>query len=261
MRLLFIGDVVGRAGRNMLSEHLGSLIDRHAADFVVVNGENAAGGFGLTDDVVRAFRKLGVHAITSGNHIWDKREFYPSLNRFEDVLRPGNYPPGAPGRGAGVYETSAGIRVGVINLQGRVFMDTLDCPFRTADALVDSLSNETDLIFVDFHAEATSEKMALAHYLDGRVAAVIGTHTHVPTADEHILPGGTAYQSDAGMTGSRDSVIGVRKDVAVEKFLSQLPARFEVAKKDPILCGVLLTVDENSGHSTAIERIQVGPGK
>ncbi len=255
MKLLFVGDVVGRAGRNILSERLGGLIDRFAVDFVVVNGENAAGGFGLTADIVRDFRKLGVHVITSGNHIWDKKEFYPSLNRFEDVLRPGNYPPGAPGRGCGVYETSAGIRVGVINLQGRVFMGELDCPFRVADTFLEQLRPVVDVIFVDFHAEATSEKMALAHYLDGRVAAVIGTHTHVPTADEHILPGGTAYQSDAGMTGSRDSVIGVRKEIAVEKFITQLPARFETAKKDPILCATLIDIDEVSGKSRALERI------
>ncbi|MDY0212019.1 MAG: TIGR00282 family metallophosphoesterase [Desulfuromonadaceae bacterium] len=255
MKLLFVGDVVGRAGRNILSERLGGLIDRFAVDFVIVNGENAAGGFGLTDDVVREFRKLGVHVITSGNHIWDKKEFYPSLNRFEDVLRPGNYPLGAPGRGYGAYETSAGIRVGVVNLQGRVFMGELDCPFRVADMLLEKLRPVVDVIFVDFHAEATSEKMALAHYLDGRVAAVIGTHTHVPTADEHILPGGTAYQSDAGMTGSRDSVIGVRKEIAVEKFITQLPARFEVAKKDPILCATLIDIDEASGKSRAIERV------
>jgi hypothetical protein len=261
VKLLFVGDVVGRAGRNMLSTHLGRLIDTCAVDFVVVNGENAAGGFGLTDDVVRSFRKLGVHVITSGNHIWDKKEFYSSLNRFADVLRPGNYPPGAPGRGAGAYETSAGIRVGVINLQGRVFMNDIDCPFRIADELIEKLRPETDLIFIDFHAEATSEKMAFAHYVDGRVAAVIGTHTHVPTADEQILPGGTGYQSDAGMTGSRDSVIGVRKDVAVEKFVTQLPARFEVAKKDPILCGVLLDINENTGLCEGIERIQRGPDK
>jgi metallophosphoesterase (TIGR00282 family) len=255
MKLLFVGDVVGRAGRNILSERLGSLIDRYAVDFVVVNGENAAGGFGLTDDVVRDFRKLGVHVITSGNHIWDKKEFYPSLDRFDDVLRPGNYPQGAPGRGCGAYETSAGIRVGVMNLQGRVFMGELDCPFRVADALLEQLRPAVDVIFVDFHAEATSEKMALGHYLDGRVAAVIGTHTHVPTADEHILSGGTAYQSDAGMTGSRDSVIGVRKEIAVEKFLTQLPARFEVAKKDPILCATLIDIDESNGKARTIERI------
>ncbi|MDY0291045.1 MAG: TIGR00282 family metallophosphoesterase [Desulfuromonadaceae bacterium] len=261
MKLLFIGDVVGRAGRNMLSAHLERLVDSYSVDFVVVNGENAAGGFGLTDDIVRSFRKLGVHVITSGNHIWDKREFYPSLDRFEDVLRPGNYPLGAPGRGFGVYETNVGTRVGVINLQGRVFMGELDCPFRTADTFLEQMASGVDVIFVDFHAEATSEKMALAHYLDGRVAAVIGTHTHVPTADEHILPGGTGYQSDAGMTGSRDSVIGVRKDIAVEKFVTQLPARFETAKKDPILSGVLLSINETTGLCEAIERIQRGPDK
>lgn len=255
MKLLFVGDVVGRAGRQILSRCLDRLVDRHAVDFVVVNGENAAGGFGLTEDVVREFRKLGVHVITSGNHIWDKREFAAQLDRFDDVLRPGNYPEGAPGRGFGLYETCAGIKVGVINLEGRVFMNNLDCPFRLADQYLESKPEDVHVVLVDFHAEATSEKMALAHYLDGRVSAVVGTHTHVPTADEHILPSGTAYQTDVGMTGSRDSVIGIRKEIAVEKFVTQMPARFEVAKKDPILCAVLIDIDESTGRARRVERI------
>ncbi|MBN2644173.1 MAG: TIGR00282 family metallophosphoesterase [Desulfuromonadaceae bacterium] len=257
VNLLFVGDVVGRAGRQILGQQLDRLVDQHAVDFIVVNGENAAGGFGLTMEVVREFRKLGVHAITTGNHIWDKREFIPELDRCPDVLRPGNYPDGTPGRGCAVFETNTGIRVAVINLEGRVFMSTLECPFRKADAYLEELAGKADVVFVDFHAEATSEKMALAHYLDGRVSALIGTHTHVPTADAHILPAGTAYQTDAGMTGSRDSVIGIRKEIAVEKFVTQLPARFEVAKKDPMLCAVLVAIDESTGLASAIERIMV----
>lgn len=255
MKILFVGDVAGRAGRQILSRKLDRLVDRHSVDFVIVNGENAAGGFGLTDDVVREFRKLGVHVITSGNHIWDKREFAASLDRYDDVLRPGNYPEGAPGRGLGIYETNVGTKIAVINLEGRVFMNALDCPFRKADSYLEQLPADVSVVLVDFHAEATSEKMALGHYLDGRVSAVVGTHTHVPTADEHLLPGGTAYQSDVGMTGSRDSVIGIRKEIAVEKFVTQLPARFEVAKKDPILCAVLIEVDESTGRATHIERV------
>lgn len=255
MKILFIGDIVGRAGRNILSRNLDRLVDQHAVDFIIINGENAAGGFGLTDGIVKEFRKLGVHVITSGNHIWDKKEFISSLDRHDDVLRPGNYPPGTPGRGMGIYETNIGTKIAVINLEGRVFMNTLDCPFRMADSYLEQLGDDVAVIFVDFHAEASSEKMALAHYLDGRVSVVIGTHTHVPTADEQILPGGTAYQTDAGMTGSRDSVIGIRKEIAMEKFVTQLPARFEVAKKNPVLCGVLIDVDETTGHATSIERV------
>lgn len=255
MKILFIGDVVGRAGRQILSQNIDRLVGDHEIDFLIVNGENAAGGFGLTDEIVREFRKLGVHVITSGNHIWDKRDFVPSLDRHEDVLRPGNYPAGTPGRGLGLYETNIGTKVAVMNLEGRVFMNSLDCPFRAADAYLEQLADDVSVVFVDFHAEATSEKMALGHYLDGRVSAVVGTHTHVPTADEQILPGGTAYQTDAGMTGSRDSVIGIRKEIAVEKFVTQLPARFEVAKKNPVLCGVVIDVDDTTGRARSIERV------
>ncbi|MDY0190542.1 MAG: TIGR00282 family metallophosphoesterase [Desulfuromonas sp.] len=255
MKILFVGDIVGRAGRQMLAQNLDKLVDQHNVDFVIVNGENSAGGFGLTDEIVRELRKLGVNVITSGNHIWDKKEFIPSLNRHEDVLRPGNYPPGSPGRGLGIYSSNVGTKIAVINLEGRVFMNSLDCPFRAADEYLGQLPEDVAVVFVDFHAEASSEKMAFANYLDGRVSAVIGTHTHVPTADERILPGGTAYQTDAGMTGSRDSVIGVRKEIAIEKFVTQMPARFEVAKKDPVLCGVLIDVDDSTGRAQKIERV------
>jgi len=255
LKILFVGDVVGRTGRNALSIRLGRLVDRHEVDLVVVNGENAAAGFGLTLDIVREFFDLGVDVITSGNHIWDKKEIFEHLDREPRLLRPANYPPGLPGRGSGVYSTSAGIPVGVVNLEGRVFMNNLECPFRCADALIDDLRRQTPIILVDFHAEATSEKVAMGHYLNGRVSAVVGTHTHVQTADEQILSGGTAYLTDAGMTGSLDAVIGIRKELAIERFLTQLPVRFEVAKKDPVLCGVLFTIDEETGRAQAVQRI------
>ncbi|HEY7745914.1 MAG TPA: TIGR00282 family metallophosphoesterase [Desulfuromonadales bacterium] len=260
MKILFIGDIVGRAGRLALVSRLDRLIDLHNVDLVVANGENAAAGFGLTPDIARELFDLGVNVITSGNHIWDKKEIYPWLDSRPNLLRPANYPEGAPGHGVGVFSTSAGIKVGVLNLEGRVFMNALECPFRTADALVEDLRRHTSIILVDFHAEATSEKVALGHYLDGRVSAVVGTHTHVQTADERVLPGGTAYLTDAGMTGSRDAVIGIRKELALERFLTQLPVRFEVAKKDAVLCGVLFTVDEATGRATGVERILVEAG-
>lgn len=255
MKILFIGDVIGRPGRQALSRRLGSLIDRHQVDLVVANGENAAAGFGLTFDVARELFDCGVDVLTSGNHIWDKREIYPHLEDQPRLLRPANYPD-APGRGAGIFTTSAGLKVGVLNLEGRIFMNPLLCPFRTADALVEELRKQTRLILVDFHAEATSEKMAFAHYLDGRVSAVVGTHTHVQTADEQILPGGTAYLTDAGMTGAADSVIGMSKEIAIEKFLTQLPIRFDVAKKAPMINGVLFHIAEETGQAVAVERVR-----
>jgi 2',3'-cyclic-nucleotide 2'-phosphodiesterase len=255
LKILFIGDVVGRPGRQILSERLDRLIDLHQVDFVIVNAENAAAGFGLTPDIANELLDLPVDVLTTGNHVWDKKELFPYLERQERLLRPANYPPGLPGSGSCIYATSAGLPVAVLNLEGRVFMNNLDCPFRAADALVEELRRHTPVIFVDFHAEATSEKAALGCYLDGRVSAVVGTHTHVQTADERILPGGTAYMTDAGMTGSLDAVIGIRKELAIERFLTQLPVRFEVAKKDPVLCGVLVTVDEQSGRALAVQRI------
>ncbi|MBE0597982.1 MAG: TIGR00282 family metallophosphoesterase [Desulfuromonadales bacterium] len=255
MNILFIGDIVGRVGRQALAARLDRLVDRHQVDLVVVNGENAAAGFGLTVDTAREIFNLGVHVITTGNHVWDKKEIFDYLDAESRLLRPANYPPGLPGRGSGIFTTSAGLEVGVINLEGRAFMSNLECPFRHADRLVEELRRRTPIILVDFHAEATSEKTAFGHYLDGRVSAVVGTHTHVQTADERLLPGGTAYLTDAGMTGSRDSVIGIRKELAIERFLTQLPVRFEVAKKEPVLCGVLFTIDEASGRATGVERI------
>jgi hypothetical protein len=257
LKLLFVGDIVGRPGRYALTHALGRLVDRHCVDLVIANGENAAAGFGLTAEVAREIFDAGVDVITSGNHIWDKKEIFAFFDREPRLLRPANYPPGLPGKGGGVFKTAGGVPIGVINLEGRAFMNNLDCPFRAADALIDEISAQAKIIFVDFHAETTSEKISLGYYLDGRISALIGTHTHVQTADERILPGGSAYLTDVGMTGSRDSVIGIRKEEAIERFLTQLPIRFEVAKKDPWLCAVLVTIDEKSGKAQAIERIQV----
>lgn len=255
MNILFIGDIVGRPGRHAVASCLHQVVDAWQIDLVLANGENAAAGFGLTAAIALELFEMGIDFMTTGNHIWDKREVYDYLEREPRLLRPANYPPGLPGRGVGFCTTAAGCKVGILNLEGRVFMNNLDCPFRVADRELDQLRRETAVILVDFHAEATSEKMALGYYLDGRVSAVIGTHTHVQTADEQILGGGTAYISDAGMTGSRDAVIGMRKELAMEKFLTQLPVRFEVAKKDAALCGVVVTVDEQSGRASAIRRI------
>ena len=256
MRLLFIGDVVGRAGRRTLTDHLNHLIDHHLIDLVVANGENAAAGYGLTAPVLRELFDAGVDVVTSGNHIWDKKEIMPILDREPRLLRPANYPPGLPGVGQGIYETAAGIKVGIMNLEGRVFMKNLDCPFRAADALIDDLKKTTPIIFVDFHAEATSEKQALGFYLEGEVSAVIGTHTHVQTSDEKILPKGTAYITDVGMTGSYVSIIGMRKKEVLERFITQIPIRFKVAHEEPWINGVWVEIEENTGRALGIERIK-----
>lgn len=260
VNILFIGDIVGKPGRQAVSRELHRLVDRYRVDLVIANGENAAGGFGLTVETAKELFGQGVHLFTSGNHIWDKKDAIEFITREERLVRPANYPAGAPGKGSVVVRTAGGVKVGVLNLEGRVFMNNLECPFRTADSEVERLIRETPVILVDFHAEATSEKSALGWYLDGRVSAVIGTHTHVQTADERILPGGTAYLTDAGMTGAFDSVIGVRKDEPIQKFLTQLPAKFEVAKKDIRLNGVVIVIDEGSGKAMSMERINVDCG-
>jgi 2',3'-cyclic-nucleotide 2'-phosphodiesterase len=257
VKVLFIADIVGKPGRQAVSQELHRLVDRHGIDFVVANGENAAGGFGLTEEVAGELFAYGIQVITSGNHIWDKKESVDFIKREERVLRPANYPQGAPGRGSVVAQTASGIPIGVLNLEGRVFMNALDCPFRVAEREIASLKEITPVVLVDFHAEATSEKLALGWHLDGTVSAVLGTHTHVQTADERILPGGAAYISDVGMTGSFDSVIGIRKELAVEKFLTQLPVRFEVAKKDIRINCVVIAIDENDGKALTIERLSV----
>jgi len=257
LKILFIGDIVGRPGRQLVRDALPRLVDQHTIDLVIANAENAAAGFGLTPDVVAELFGTGVDVMTTGNHVWDKRDGLVCLEQEPALLRPANYPPGAPGHGVGVYETAGGLPVAVVNLQGRVFMGELDCPFRKADEILDHLGPEQKIIFVDFHAEATSEKGALGAYLDGRVSAVVGTHTHVQTADERVLPGGTAFISDVGMTGARDSVIGIRKELSVQRFMTQMPVRYEIAKNDPMLCAVVIDVDEATGVARQIERVMV----
>ncbi len=256
MNLLFVGDVVGSPGRRALQEALESLIDKRRIDFTIVNIENAAGGFGLTVELFQELSKMPIDVFSSGNHIWDKKEIYDSLNASDRLLRPANYPPGNPGRGAAVHATASGIPVGVLNLQGQVFMPAnADSPFRVADEELARM--KARVILVDMHAEATSEKMAMGWYLDGRVSAVVGTHTHVPTADETIRPGGTAYVTDVGMTGAYEGIIGFTKDRIIEKFLSQTPRSFETAKRDIRLSGAVIGVDEETGKATSIERVQV----
>ena len=259
MNLLFIGDVNGRAGRNLVREHLDRLVDRHRVDYAVANVENTADGFGITPALAAELEGLGLHVMTSGNHIWDKIEILPYIEEHRTLLRPHNYPIGSPGTGVHLGATAGGVPVAVVNLMGRVFMNALDCPFRTADRILQELKDRCRVVLVDFHAEATSEKVAMGWYLDGRVSAVIGTHTHVQTADERVLPGGTAVITDVGMTGSRDSVIGVEKELAIRRFLQQMPVRFTSAKKNPRLCGVVVDIDESTGKARGIERLDV-PG-
>ena len=257
VNILFIGDIVGKPGRQAVSRDLHRLVDRYSVDVVIANGENASGGFGLTAETARELFSCGIHLFTSGNHIWDKKEALEYLKKEERIIRPANYPEGAPGKGSTIVVTPGGRKIGVVNVEGRVFMNALDCPFKAADREIAALSELTNIILVDFHAEATSEKSALGWYLDGRVSAVVGTHTHVQTADERVLPSGTAYISDVGMTGAFDSVIGVRKEEPIYKFLTQLPAKFEVAKKDLRLNGVVLIIDDTSGKALGIERVNI----
>ena len=261
MRILFVGDVIGKPGRRVLARLLPRLVDERRTDYVVVNVENAAGGFGVTPDVLSELAELPIDCMTTGNHVWDKKEAAALLELEPRLLRPANYPAGNPGRGLHVGETSGGVRVATINLEGQVFMRQLDSPFRAADALLGGLDPDVRVILVDFHAEATSEKQALGRHLDGRVSAVVGTHTHVPTADERVLPGGTAFLTDAGMTGPYDGVIGFRADRVLERFLLQTPTSFEVAKRDVRLAGALIDVDESTGRATAIERLLIPDGE
>jgi len=257
MKLLFVGDVIGKPGRRALQNLLPRLVDHHRIDYVVVNVENSAGGFGVTPDVLAEIADLPIDCYTSGNHIWDKKEGVEMMSREKRLLRPANYPDGNPGHGVYIGETAGGIKVATINLEGRVYMSNLDSPFLVADRLLQQLDPRIKVIFVDFHAEVTSEKQALAFYLDGRVSAVIGTHTHVPTADERILPNGTALQTDAGMTGPYESVIGMRFDKVLKRFLLQTHASFEVAKRDVRLAGAVVDIDEETGKARGIERLLV----
>ena len=256
VRVLFIGDVVGKPGRKAVCEQLDSLVDRLKLDMVAANAENAAGGFGITRETASELFEAGVHVLTTGNHVWDKKEGETLLGESRYLIRPANFPPGVPGSGWCLFTTAAGVKVGVINLSGRVFMDSLDCPFRCADALVAELRQQTPCIVVDFHAEATSEKRAMGIYLDGRVSALLGTHTHVTTADERVQTGGTAYISDVGMTGNEDSsVIGIDFPAARHRFLTGMPSRFDLSKGEPTLNGVVVTIDSGTGRALSIERV------
>ncbi len=263
IRLLFVGDVMGGPGRRAVQAHLESLVDRERVDFVVANVENLAGGFGITAAVLAEIDHLPIDVLTTGNHVWDKKEGVPLLDAHPSLLRPANYPAGNPGRGWCVEETAAGVPVGVVNLQGQAMMPPIDNPFRRADeVLLEMRAARPDLkvVLVDMHAEATSEKQAMGWYLDGRVTAVLGTHTHVPTADERILPAGTALQTDVGMTGPYESIIGMRPEKVLERFLYNTPRPFEPAKRGVELRGALVDADEATGRALAIRRVRLeGP--
>jgi metallophosphoesterase (TIGR00282 family) len=258
MNILFIGDIVGSPGREAVKGLLPKLKNEHQLDFVIANAENAAGGSGITAKVAQDLFESGVDVLTSGDHIWKKKEIFELIKQEERILRPVNFPEGAPGRGFAVFKTKGEKKIGVINVNGRVFMEALESPFKTALKAQEILSRETKIIIVDIHAEATSEKVALGWYLDGKVSALLGTHTHVQTADEKILPQGSAYITDVGMTGPQRSVIGRRIEDVLEKFLTAVPVRFEVAQDDIQLQGVVIRIDEHSGKADSILRIQKG---
>lgn len=257
MKVLFIGDIVGKVGRLAVKALLPNLISRYKIDLVVANGENIAGGFGITEKTASELFSFNIQIITTGNHIWDKKEAVSYITKEDRILRPLNYPPGVPGSGSIVFNLPGKGKVAVMNVSGRVFMNTLDCPFRTSKNELEKLRESTNIILVDFHAEATSEKIAYGYYLDGLVSAVVGTHTHVQTADEKILPGGTAYITDVGMTGPQTSVIGIEKDEIIERFLYLMPRKYDVASGASILSAVVIEIDEKSGKATAIQRLQL----
>jgi metallophosphoesterase (TIGR00282 family) len=257
MKILFIGDIVGKPGRQAIQEILERIIADYEIEFTIANGENAAGGMGVTPSIAIEILNQGVDVLTSGNHIWAKKEIYPFLDEEARILRPANYPPNVPGRGSGVFHSGTGQKVAVLNLEGRVFMKHLDCPFRVGEREIALLKKETHIIFVDFHAEATSEKIAMGWFLNGKVSAVLGTHTHVQTNDEKILDEGTAYITDVGMTGPLASVIGIRKQVALERFLTQIPWKFDVAADEIELQGVIVDIDSETGRAKDIKKIRV----
>ncbi|MBV9670319.1 MAG: TIGR00282 family metallophosphoesterase [Acidobacteriales bacterium] len=255
MNILHIGDIFASGGRAIVADHLNRLIAEHRVDLAIANAENSAGGFGITPLIAEELLALGLDVLTGGNHSFDKREIHDYLDHQPRLLRPANYPPGLPGSGVFTAKARNGVPYAVLNLQGRAHMPNIDCPFRKADELLAALDPAIKVRFVDFHAELTSEKTAMGWYLDGRVTAVIGTHTHVPTADSRILPGGTAYQTDSGMTGPHDSVIGVDKETIIRRFITGLAGRMEAARHGIELNGVLIQLDKNSGKATGIQRI------
>jgi metallophosphoesterase (TIGR00282 family) len=257
MRILFVGDIFGKPGREIARRAVPALIERESLDYVIANVENSAAGFGVTGDIAETILGYGVDAMTTGNHVWDKKEVLDYIPRQAKLLRPGNFPAGTPGRGSYVGRTRTGEPVGVLNLMGRIFMSPLDDPFALALKEVEQLKARARVIFVDFHAEATSEKKAMGWHLDGRVTAVAGTHTHVQTADERVLPKGTAYITDAGMTGPHDSIIGVTIEAALSRFVSGMPSKFEAASGGARLNAVIVTADPATGKATAIERVNL----
>jgi metallophosphoesterase (TIGR00282 family) len=255
MNILFIGDIFASGGRGIVADHLNDLITQHKIDLAIANAENSAGGFGITPLIAEELLSLGLDVLTGGNHSFDKREIHDYMDTQPRLLRPANYPNGLPGKGLFTAKARNGAPYAVLNLQGRAHMSSIDCPFRKADELLAGLDASIKIRFVDFHAELTSEKVAMGWYLDGRATAMVGTHTHVPTADARVLPGGTAYQTDAGMTGPYNSVIGVDKDIIVRRFLTGLAGRMEAATHGVELHGVIVTADENTGKATAIKRV------
>ena len=255
INVLFIADIVGKPGLKTVTKHINEIKHKHHINFCVANGENAAGGKGITDKIAREYFELGIDVITSGNHIFEKSNIFKHLGDEKRLLRPLNYPSTNPGHGTYITTLVDQTKIGVINLQGRTFMYPIDCPFRTISDELNKMSQVTRIIIVDFHAEATAEKMAMGWYLDGKVSAVIGTHTHIQTADERILNKGTGYITDAGMTGPYDSVIGLRKEIAIRRFINQTPSFYQVADSDNRFCGVVLKIDKNTGKTLHIERI------
>lgn len=259
MNILFLGDIFGNPGRLCVSKELTNIVIQNNINVVIANGENTAGGIGINPGICDTLLKLGIDVITTGNHIYKKKEIYDYINNEPRLLKPANFPPGTPGNGYYIFsnQNTKGKKIAVANICGRVFIENLDCPFRVMDEILEIIRAETKIIIVDFHAEVTSEKVAMGWYLDGRVSAVIGTHTHIQTADERILPKGTAYITDAGMVGPRDSVIGVRKELVLERFLKMMPQKFIVASDDNWISGVVIQIDEGTGKSISIQRLNL----
>jgi metallophosphoesterase (TIGR00282 family) len=255
IKIFFIGDIVGRPGRRIVKTFLQNIINTEMIDLVIANGENSAGGFGINQQICQELLAAGVDVITMGNHTWDNKEVYQVLERERRLIRPANYPGGTPGEGYYIAETQKGVQVGVVNILGQVFLEPLACPFQAANECIADIKKKTNIIIVDFHAEATSEKTALGWYLDGRVSAVLGTHTHITTADERILPKGTGYITDVGMTGPSNSILGIDPNIVIKKFITHLPARFEVASGPIELNGIILEIND-SGATTAIRRVR-----
>lgn len=251
-----VGDIFGKPGRKAVKELIKTYRNQYELDFVIANGENAAGGNGITREIANELYNAQIDFITMGNHTWDKKEIFQFIDTDKKIIRPANYPPGTPGRGWAIVPLSNELKIGIINLSGRVFLPPLDCPFRVGERIVEEISKETHIIIVDFHAEATSEKIAMGWFMDGKVSAVVGTHTHVQTADERILPYGTGYITDVGMTGPHDSILGVKRDIVIQKFLTQLPARFETAQGVAQFNAILLEIDETTGKTMGLKRIQ-----